>query len=148
MLSLLIQINNFSLLFYFLHSLLNLLFYLQSLWFLSSLCVCNFSILSASAHFFFSICVSVLVFLIYLLFVRCLMVFQCSAPPCALTSHLWSAVSHYISQDFCIWLFLVLSFLIISLIHNIYSLLIFVRFCWFFFFFTLCNSFCFHDVWT
>lgn len=59
------------------------------------MCVCNFSILSASAHFFpLSRCVSVVVVvsLLYLPFLYCLTVFRCFAAPCALTSHLWSTV--------------------------------------------------------
>lgn len=78
----------------------------------------------------------VFLFLIYLLFVYCLTVFPCSAAPCALTSHLWSAVCPMchitLARTFHLfWLFLVLSFLILSLIF--YNFL-FLFSLWFFLF--------------
>lgn len=82
--------------FNFSHSLLNLVSYLQCfmisvqcafvcLQLRHPLCICSFLFLFLCVFLFSS-------FLLYRLFLYCLTVFQCSAPPCALTSHLWSAV--------------------------------------------------------
>lgn len=118
-------------LFYFLHSLLNLLSYLQSLWFLSGVYVSATS--ASSPRLLISLSLSLCICSCFSsLFTVCLLpnsvsVFSCSM--CLDQSSMEccvSNVSHYIGQDFRIWLSLVLSFLILFFNLIIFTLLIFL----------------------
>lgn len=131
----------FCLLFYSVRSSFNLLSFQQSLWFLSSfvlfvffVCVCDFSVHSASAHVCSVLPCCYFLFTLWSL-PTCVSV---SASPCALTIHTWSAVCPmiYVTLHLLSFFFGIFSWFLRS--HNSYPFHFphFLQFFYFFYYFS------------